>query len=263
MSKIEKALIVLDKVETGEAVGYFRVDCRALLIVTIAYLAIMLSVHIEHIDILLWFAVYPIIVSPLLGISYAKIFLQSLIVLPIVLLIAVFNPIIDRTPVIVVGDFSISNGWLSFWGIILRGLFSMQALLIMIHSVGFTGMVRGMEKLGVPKFLTTQLLMVFRYIKVLIEEGMVMKFAREARSFGKKHLSLKNWGVLTGQLFIRSYDRAERVNRAMLSRGFSGYIPTYSVSCLHWKVSDTLFVVVNILAFIFLRLFNLSLLFVQ
>lgn len=263
MSKLEKTLIVLDTVELGNANPAVRIGNRALLIVTVIYLALMLGVQVEYIDKLLWFAIYPIVCAPLFGLRFSGIFLQSLIVLPLVLLIAMFNPIIDHTPAIIVGGTVISNGWLSFTGIILRGLLSMQALLILIRSGGFIGMVRSMERLGIPKFLTTQLLMVFRYIKVLVEEVMTMNYAREARGFGRRHLSLKMWGVMIGELFIRSFDRAERVHRSMLARGFDGSIPVYETRNIKWSVGDTVFIISWTVVFIFLRVFNLSQLFVR
>lgn len=262
MPKIEKSLILLDAVAEGNSEGAVSVDPRASVIVTVVFLGVMLSVQTTHIDLLLWFALYPIIASPMFGKTYSSIFLQSLIVLPIVLLIGLFNPIFNKTPVATAFGFDITEGWLMFIGIILRGLLSMQALLILIRSIGFIGIVRALGRLGVPKFLTTQLLMVFRYIKVLIEEGLTMKAARDARSFGRKKLPVKLWGVMIGQLFLRSVDRAERVHRAMLSRGFSGEIPVNVSAYSRWNTNSTLYLTGWTAVFIFLRLYNLSLLFV-
>lgn len=262
MSKIEKSLMILDSMESGRGSGWLRIDPRATLLVTVVFLCLMLGVPSEHIDVLLWFTLYPIISAPLFGLTYSSIFLQSLIVLPLVLLLGMFNPIIDHTHVVTVYGVRITHGWLTFIGLIIRGLLSMQALLILIRSAGFNGVVRSMERLGVPKFLTTQLLMVFRYIKVLIEEGYEMKRARDARSFGRKNLSIKLWGVLIGQLFIRSVDRADRIHRAMLARGFSGEIPYLTSYRTRWTAGDTFYLIGWTLALTFLRLFNLSLLFV-
>ena len=262
MSKIEKSLLILDSVESGQGSTWLRIDPRASLLVTLVFLALMLGVPSGHIDILLWFSLYPIIASPLFGLKYSTILLQSMIVLPLVLLLGMFNPIMDKTPVVTAGGIMITQGWLTFFGLIIRGLLSMQALLILIRSAGFIGVVRSMERLGVPKFLTTQLLMVFRYIRVLIEEGYEMKRARDARSFGRKNLPIKLWGVLIGQLFIRSVDRAERVHRAMVSRGFSGDIPYLSTRRTKWTSGDTLYLLAWTVVFVFLRLYNISLLFV-
>lgn len=263
MSKIEKSLVILDSVSKGGAEGYFRVDPRSLLLVTVIYLCMMLAIPTAHIDVLLWFALYPIIASPLFGLKYSTVFLQSLIILPVVVLLGIFNPIFDKTPVAPIGGLTLTNGWLLFIGIIVRGLLSMQALLILIRTIGFIGIVRAMGALGVPRFLTTQLLMVFRYIRVLIEEGASMKAARDARSYGNKKLSIKLWGVLVGQLFLRSVDRAERVHKAMLSRGFNGEMPVNFYDVARWNWNSTFFLVGSSLLFLFLRLFNLSLLFVK
>lgn len=263
MAKIEKSLLLLDAVSRGGTEGVADIDSRASLLTVVVYLCMMLSVPATHIDLLIWFALFPIIASPLYGLSYSRIFLQSLIVLPLVILIGFFNPIVDRTPVAYFGGVAITRGWLLFIGVVIRGLLSMQVLLILIHSIGFTGMVRAMGRLGVPRFLTTQLLMVFRYIRVLVEEGITMKAARDARSYGNRRLSLRQWGVLTGQLFLRSVERAERIHRAMLSRGFTGEIPSYTSCNSRWTPVSTLFLAGWSGVFVFLRLYNLSLLFVR
>lgn len=262
MAKIDKSLLILDSVIAGNGEGE-TYDSRAMLLVTAVYLCFMLSVPSTHIDLLLWYALYPIIASPLFGLRYASVFLQSLIVLPLVLLLGMFNPIIDHTPVATYGGHTITAGWLLFFGVIIRGLLSMQALLILIRSIGFMGMVRGMRRLGVPRIIVTQLMMIFRYMRVLIEEGITMKAAREARSFGRKALPVRAWGVLMGQLFLRSIDRAERVHKAMLARGFTGDIPLYDVRRSSWGWNSTLFLVAWCLLFLLLRFINLSLLFVR
>ena len=263
MPKIEKSLLILDRVADGGAQGWVNVDPRCLLLVTVVYLCIMLGVPSTHLDILLWYAVYPIISAPLLGLSYSSVFLQSLIVLPLVLLLGAFNPIVDRTVVAIDGGILITRGWLLFFGIIIRGLLSMQALLLLMRSIGFVGIVRAMRRLWVPSFLVTQLMMVFRYIRVLIEEGMTMKAARDARSYGQKHVSLKMWGVLIGQLFLRSVDRSERIHKAMVARGFDGELSFSYGDSKTWGWSSTAYLVGWSLLFLFLRLYNLSLLFVS
>lgn len=53
-----------------------------------------------------------------------------------------------------------------------------------------------------------------------------MRIARESRGFRAR--SVRQWRVLAGSLgalFIRSYERGERVHLAMLSRGYAGRLP--------------------------------------
>ena len=260
MSKIEKTIYLLESIEVNNSLEVPRFDSRACIITTLIYIAVIISIPVGRVDITIWFALYPIVAAPVFGLLYSGIFLQSLIVLPFVLFIAIFNPFIDRNVVFYVGDTGITEGWLTFAGLIIRALLCMQAILILIRSMGYLGVVRGMERLGLPKFLTAPLYMIFRYLRVLLEEGLTMKRAVVARGFGKKHLSLKLWGVLIGQLFIRSIDRAERINMAMVSRGFDGTLPTYAFVS-QWQTKDTVFLLGWCLVFAFLRIFNLSVLF--
>jgi cobalt/nickel transport system permease protein len=65
-----------------------------------------------------------------------------------------------------------------------------------------------------------------RYLNVVNDELIRMRIARESRGFQAK--GLRSWKVLSqtlGALFIRSYERGERVYLAMLSRGFQGKMP--------------------------------------
>jgi cobalt/nickel transport system permease protein len=65
-----------------------------------------------------------------------------------------------------------------------------------------------------------------RYVNVISDEMERMKIARESRGFHAT--GIKHWKVIAtsaAALFIRSYERGERVHLAMLSRGFSGELP--------------------------------------
>ena len=87
-----------------------------------------------------------------------------------------------------------------------------------------------------------------------IEYAAAMQQARDARSFGRKSYPLKVWGTLVGQLLIRTFDRAERISRAMLARGFTGRIPEGMSERPAWKMRDTLFLAAWCSALVLLRL---------
>lgn len=259
MSKLESAILALQDMQA--AVCSDR-DCTISpvggLIVTLAYLISMLSVPVDHIGMLLWFAIYPILTAPLLGMTFATVFVKSLYTLPFIVFIGIFNPIFDSTVALTVGQVAVSRGWISFVSIIIRGLMSVQAIIILVCACGFEGVCRGMRKIGVPAFLVTQLLMVYRYMSVLLIELLNMKRARDSRSYGNKRLGLKMWGQMTGQLFLRTVSRSERINRAMLARGFSGTMPFYRIESSGWRRSDTVFTIAWVCAFLVLRLVNIS-----
>ncbi len=65
-----------------------------------------------------------------------------------------------------------------------------------------------------------------RYGDVITDEMRRMSVARRSRGFEAR--GVRHWGVLAksaGALFIRSYERGERVHLAMVSRGYTGTIP--------------------------------------
>lgn len=260
MSALQQAIDTLNRRQTASAHGSHisEIDPRALLAVTAIYLVAMLSIPPESLGMLIWFAVYPIVTSPLAHERYERIFLQSLVILPLLIVIGVFNPIYDHRVAFEVAGLKISMGWVTFLSIILRGLFSMQALILLIDVSGFIGFCNALRRLGLPKVLTTQLLMLYRYIGVLLEEALDMHRARASRGFGRKNYPIKMWGSFIGQLLIRTLERSRRINSAMLARGFNGTIPDSYLSEQRWQTADTVYCLVWILVILFLRFTNLS-----
>ena len=241
-NRLQHVLCELDAMERTARMRspLHALDARAKLLVTVVFLVTMLSVPLSRLSELLAFAV----------------FRRSLIVLPLVAFVGVFILFYDREPVFRIGTVVVTAGWVSFLSIILRGLLSVQALLILIGSTGYYRLCRSMQRLGVPSVFTTQLLFVYRYLYVLIEEALAMRRARDARSFGRRSYPLKVWGTLVGQLLIRTFERAELISRAMLARGFTGRIPADVFESPAWKMRDTVFLAAWCSALLLLRLFH-------
>lgn len=256
MSKLEKTIYELNQLEQVSSRNSLlrTIDPRAKLLITLFYITVVLSLPLYDLTGLILFGIYPIVSSALAGMGYGRIFFRSLYVLPFIVFIGIFNPLIDRDVVFYVGDIGITTGWISFTSILLRGLLSVQAVLILVYSSGFYNLCRGMQKLGLPSLFTTQLLFVYRYISVLLEEALSMQRARDARGFGRKSYPLKMWGTLIGQLLIRTVNRSERIHRAMLSRGFTGKIEGSFQSA--WSTGDTLYLIIWGTLMILLRLFQ-------
>lgn len=194
--------------------------------------------------------------APLSGNEYSKILRQSLYILPLLILIGIFNPFIYTQTAFEISGIDISVGWLTFISILLRGLLAIQALIIMVDNSGFIEICNALRSIGVPKILTTQLLMVYRYMSVLLQEVDSMHCAVVSRGFGKKSFPIKFWGTFTGSLLIRTYERSKRIHSAMLARGFNGSIPLGKSE--KWGHRDFFFSASWITVFIFLYFFNLS-----
>jgi len=86
--------------------------------------------------------------------------------------------------------------------------------------------LRGLERLRLPAIMVNIASFMLRYINVVTDEMERMRIARASRGFEAR--GLRDWRILASvmaTLFIRSYERGERVHLAMLSRGFTGVIP--------------------------------------
>lgn len=220
MQKLEKALLAINASARGSVKR--RIPTIAMLSVTVAYLFTVLSVPLYAPQRLVWLAAYPVVMAEATGLGFGKVFVKSLWILPLVFVIGIFNPLFDTQTVMNVGGIQISEGWVSFASILLRGLLAMQATIILTGTAGFNAVCVSLARIGCPRVLVTQLQFTYRYIAVITEEAIWMNRAREARGFGRRNYPLKMWGRFVGQLMARSYERALRVHRAMLSRGFSG-----------------------------------------
>jgi cobalt/nickel transport system permease protein len=110
-------------------------------------------------------------------------------------------------------------------------------LIILTNTTRFAELLRGLKKLGCPQILVMNLSFLYRYLFVLTEEVQRMKQARDCRRVGRARFKeeLKILSSMLGTLLIRSFERAERMHSAMLSRGFSGDFQVVSPRRFSWR----------------------------
>lgn len=257
-SRLKKAITILNARQlkpTSES-HISGIDPKALLIVTLVYLVAMLSVPLQRTDAIIWFAVYPIITAPLAHIPYERLFRNSLYVLPLLIFIGIFNPIFDRQPAFTIFGETVTAGWISFISILIRGLLATQALLLLIQVAGYNDMCEALRRLGFPAVIVTQLLMVYRYLEVLLQEALTMQRARMARSYGRSSFKASMWGSFVGQLLLRTLERSRRINMAMKARGFHGSLSTSPPA--RWDTAATVYCLIWIPLLLALRLLPVS-----
>lgn len=235
-------LISTDKNNRAEGV-LTRFDVRAVTLSLLCYLVAMLSLPATDLGDLLVMWCLLIMATSLSGVRFRSMFRKVIFVLPLILLIGLFNPIIDRTPIATFSGVTITRGWVTFLAIILRGVMAVGAVAVVTEGIGFRAICYALRRLGVPKLFTEQLLFLHRYLFVIVEEAEDMSRARLARSGGKSGLRLRVWATLIGTLLIRSIDRAERIYGAMLARGYQGEMPERGAK-KGWRKHDTLLLVI-------------------
>jgi cobalt/nickel transport system permease protein len=118
-------------------------------------------------------------------------------------------------------------GLLAAWGLLAKGSLGVIASLTLAATTEPRDLLAGLQRLRVPDQLVQIMGFMMRYLDVVTDEMRRMRIARESRGFTAR--SVKHWPVIArsaGALFIRSYERGERVHLAMLSRGYNGKLPT-------------------------------------
>ncbi len=139
-------------------------------------------------------------------------------------------------------NFTITDvGILRFVTILVRSWLSVQIAVLLVATTRFPDIIHALEHLRVPSILTTIIAFLYRYLFVLGDEVFRLMRAREARSAalsgdegmgaGQRSGRSVTWrarvaGHMAGQLFLRSYERSDRVYNAMLARGYTGRLQT-------------------------------------
>ena len=210
-----------------------RLDARTKALVTVAFIATVMSFPRYELSALTPFFLYPFALVALSGVPPGFILKKLLIAAPFALCIGLFNPLLDRQLVFLAGGFAVAGGWLSFGSILLRFALTVSAALTLLACTGMSRLCAGLERLGLPKVLAVQLLFLYRYIFVIADEALRMRRGLELRSSGGRSPSPRVYGSLVGHLLLRAMDRAQRIYSAMLARGFNGDMPTLQPARLH------------------------------
>jgi cobalt/nickel transport system permease protein len=140
---------------------------------------------------------------------------------------ALLMPFVATGPRTEVLGLSLSeHGLLSGWALLAKGTLGVLASLTLAATTEPRDLLAGLGRLRMPQQLVQIMGFMNRYLDVITEEMGRMWVARQSRGFSARNP--RHWPVIArsaGALFIRSYERGERVHLAMLSRGYTGRIP--------------------------------------
>lgn len=147
-------------------------------------------------------------------------------------LFALLMPFVSRGPRVEVLGLSLSeSGLLAGWGLLAKGTLGVVSSILLAATTDPRDLVVALQRLRVPSLLVEITSFMVRYSDVVVDEMRRMRIARESRGFQARHLGhVPVLARTAGALFIRSYERGERVHLAMLSRGYGGTMPVLDAS---------------------------------
>ena len=234
-----------------------RVDPRVKIIVTVSLILFLILTPPIFFTSFLLYAMLILLLILLSRVPLLFIFQKSLIIIPFVLLIGIFIPFLKKGEIAGAysfGSFNITvtySGLMVFWNVFVKSYLSALSMILLISTVKFSDFLKAVENLRLPRIFIMILSFMYRYAFLMIDEFEKMHQAKEARSInGRRWVHIKAFANMIGMLFVRAYERGEKVYMAMCSRGFTGQIRT--INSFKIKISDLcfLFVTVSLLGLI-------------
>ncbi|MEY2437855.1 MAG: cobalt/nickel transport system permease protein [Acidimicrobiaceae bacterium] len=140
---------------------------------------------------------------------------------------AVFLPFVGPSPRSDLLGMSLSHSGLwAAWNIVAKGTLGVLAAIVLAATTPVAELLGGLERLHVPRVLVAITGFMVRYLDVIAGEAGRMRIARLSRGYDPRWIwQARGVAACAGSLFVRSYERGERVHLAMLSRGYTGAMP--------------------------------------
>jgi cobalt/nickel transport system permease protein len=240
-------------------------DPRIKVLVTVAYIVSnALLPDGAWIAFLFAFA-FLLLANALSGLGLGFTFRRSFIVLPFALIAITVLFSIPGSPVfqfkLWMWNFVITDaGLLRFVSIVIRSWLSVQMAILLVSATEFPKIIHALNHLRVPTIITVIISFLYRYLFVLSDEVIRMLRARQSRSAavagvrsgGSVAWRAQTAGHMAGQLFLRSYERSDRIYNAMLSRGYKGELMT--IHPHHYHRSDILIGGLSLLVLILMQI---------
>ena len=119
-----------------------------------------------------------------------------------------------------------AEGLLGAWNIAAKGTLGVLASLLLAATTPMRDLILGLDRLRCPSVVTQIATFMLRYLDILAGDARRMRIARLSRGYDPRFLwQVKAFAVGIGALFLRAYERGERVYLAMVSRGYDGRLP--------------------------------------
>jgi cobalt/nickel transport system permease protein len=195
---------------------------------------------------LIYYAIILILCILLAKIPLLRVARKSLVSLPFIIFFALFSLLYHR-----------SQPWFSII-ILIKAYFSILAMILLVSSTVFSHFLKALQKLKIPVVLVMIFSFMYRYLFVITDELMNVRTAKDSRTVGgSAWFHTKVLANIIGVVFISSYERSERIYKAMLSRGFDGTIRT--LDDLSLKNRDYIFGFSALCLFILIKILEYNL----
>jgi cobalt/nickel transport system permease protein len=157
---------------------------------------------------------------------------RAVVIVPFVAFALLVPFVADGRSIDVLGvALSVDGLWAS-WNIVVKAWFGATACILLSATTPIPDVRHGLSRLRVPRVMVAIAAFMFRYLDLLTEQLRRMRAAMTARCHDPRWLwQARPIASSAGVLFVRSYERGERIHQAMLARGFTGTMPELDTRC--------------------------------
>lgn len=175
------------------------------------------------------FGLYAALVAVLVVVSQIPpkfLAVRLLVVAPFVAF-AVLIPFVATGETTQIGGVTVSvPGLWGAWNIIAKATIGASVSIVLTATTEIADILRGLGVLRVPAVFTAIAMFMVRYLELVVDELRRMRVSMTARGYNPRWLAqVRPIASSAGALFVRSFERGERVHAAMLSRGYTGTMP--------------------------------------
>jgi cobalt/nickel transport system permease protein len=234
--------------EFAEGNSFFhRLDPRVKFIITIPYIFVIAVMRATNGPFLaLMISLLMIVFS---RISFKKLIGRLIVVNTFILVLWIFLPFsYPGDTIFHIGSLKATReGFLYVLSITLKANAIVLATIAILGTSEVFSLAHALVHLRVPNKLIHLFFFFYRYISVLHEEYTRLRNAMTIRCFRPKTSmhTYKTYAYLTGMLIVRSYERSQRIYKAMLCRGFNGNFNI--ISHFRLKKVDVIFCLLMVL----------------
>ena len=203
-----------------------RLDSRVKILFFFGLIIVAVSTPAEAFPAFGFYLLLLIVVWAASKVPLKHVALKSLVILPFVGMVSIFIPFLPGETGGSSFSITIENIEFDFarllilWNIMVKAVIAVISLILLLATTGFPNLLKGFLSLKIPRVLVDMLSFLYRFIFVIIDESHRMLRSIRVRLFEPRTLlQARIIGDLLGTLFLRSFERGERVFLAMESRG--------------------------------------------
>lgn len=210
-----------------------RLAPEAKLAAFLAYVLLVLAVPSSHWPVLLVDAALLAAVAVVARVRARWLVPRLALEAPVVVF-ALLLALVASGPRVEVLGLSLSRPGLEGAGLLVaRAGLGLAAALVLVATTTPAAIVDGLDRLRLPRRMVEILTFMVRYLDLVRADLRRMEIARAAR--GDRRAGWRRWAAgaaSVGQLFVRCYERGERVEHAMAARGYRGVLPRFGTTAV-------------------------------